>query len=794
MTMLKKLPEEVLSLWNNWEIRGMVLLSLLLQTILIIFGSRRKTNARIWIRILVWSAYLSADVVATVALGTLARSQGDSSGDSSEKGNNSIQAFWAPFLLLQLGGPDTITAYSIEDNELWLRHLLGLVFQVGVAFYVFSRSWDSGILSFIAIPMFAVGIAKYAERTWVLWSSCSKSLKNYSPRDFWRSYDRPRISKTPPQYHQRDYLLQAYVFSYISKSMMQDLVPGIPSLIRCRELISKNTTDGAFKVVEAELGLIYDMLYTKAPLIYSRGGIILRCISSLLSVTAFITFQVKIDKHDYSTTDIAITYLLFAAAVFLEFYAFLCLVLSDWTMILLTDKGGNALTGATYSLIRKLPRGERWSRSISQYNLVSSSIEREPPKFLEFLGIDEMMRQMHVNRKDLNVDLQGFIFGHLLKKAEKMKEDLNVFDKNLRSKIIGQRGDGVLEREGLLRDYKWCTTEVEFSRSILVWHLATDICYRADMKEDGSNVSSEYETSRCLSEYMMYLLVIRPNMLSKGFCDEVYQETLRDLRVLWRLKDRGPDDKEYQRTLLELRNSESRGCDDIEFQRRWKTSKSVLRGVETLARHLLSLGPEKRWWMINEVWIEMVAYAAAHCPWKEHTQQLRRGGELLTHVSLLMLHLGLSEQYEYKRFGELTTYLKEEEYEEYRKAERKYVRGIGARSMYEKKKEKEEEEYSKARDKYVEGIVAMSWSSRDERLKELEKIMADTKRDLECKRREHKHEEQVLEHVLEQLRSYLTASAPQQEIDSLPRSLPAQTDGQGTGQPPSNNEISLSME
>ncbi|KAJ6869886.1 hypothetical protein NC651_034561 [Populus alba x Populus x berolinensis] len=43
----------------------------------------------------------------------------------------------------------------------------------------------------------------------------------------------------------------------------------------------------------------------------------------------------------------------------------------------------------------------------------------------------------------------------------------------------------------------------------------------------------------------------------------------------------------------------------------------------------------------------MVAYAAAHCPWKEHTQQLRRGGELLTHVFLLMLHLGLSEQYEY---------------------------------------------------------------------------------------------------------------------------------------------------
>ncbi|KAJ6875996.1 hypothetical protein NC652_035382 [Populus alba x Populus x berolinensis] len=477
MTMLKKLPEEVLNLWNNWEIRGMVLLSLLLQTILIIFGPRKKTTGRILIRILVWSAYLSADVVATVVLGTLARSKGDSSGDVSEKANNSIQAFWAPFLLLHLGGPDTITAYSIEDNELWLRHLLGLVIQVVVAFYVFSRSWGSGILTFIAIPMFIVGIVKFAERTWVLWSSCSKSLKNSSLSDSKDSYLRMGELETPPQDLQGEYLLQAYVFSYISKFVMQDLVPGIRELIRSRELISKNKADDAFKVVEAELGLIYDMLYTKAPLIYSRGGIILRCISSLLSVTAFITFQVKIDKHAYATSDIAITYLLFAAAIFLEFYAFLCLVLSDWTMIWLIAKGGIALTSALYSLRRKLTRSERWSRSISQYNLISSSFESEPHRCLELLGIDEMMKEMHVTQKDLKVDLQGFIFEHLREKAQKIKEDFNVFDKNLRSKIIGQRGDGVLEREGLLKEYKWCTTEVEFSRSILVWHLATDICY-----------------------------------------------------------------------------------------------------------------------------------------------------------------------------------------------------------------------------------------------------------------------------------------------------------------------------
>jgi hypothetical protein len=135
--------------------------------------------------------------------------------------------------------------------------------------------------------MFVVGIAKYAERTWVLWSSCSKSLKNSSLSDFGDSY---YLMRTPPQDLQGEYLLQAYVFSYVSKFVMQDLVPGIVELITSREMISKNNAYGAFKVVEAELGLIYDMLYTKAPLIYSRGGIILRCISSLLSVTAFINY------------------------------------------------------------------------------------------------------------------------------------------------------------------------------------------------------------------------------------------------------------------------------------------------------------------------------------------------------------------------------------------------------------------------------------------------------------------------------------------------------------------------
>uniref|UniRef100_A0A6N2KCJ3 Uncharacterized protein n=1 Tax=Salix viminalis TaxID=40686 RepID=A0A6N2KCJ3_SALVM len=67
-----------------------------------------------------------------------------------------------------------------------------------------------------------------------------------------------------------------------------------------------------------------------------------------------------------------------------------------------------------------------------------------------------------------------------------------------------------------------------------------------------------------------------------------------------------------------------------------------------LSLHVMGTGDgrsdEKKWEMISKVWVEMLMYAATHCGWKEHADALARGGELLTHVYLLMAHLGLCKQ------------------------------------------------------------------------------------------------------------------------------------------------------
>ncbi|XP_073005627.1 uncharacterized protein [Typha latifolia] len=121
-----------------------------------------------------WLAYLLADWVATSTLGILSNNRNSTSYGLA---NRDLHAFWAPFLLLHLSSPETITAFSLEDNELWRRHLLGLVFQVTMAIYVFVGSWSSTKLLVPANSIFLAGIIKYAEKTWALWHESEGVLK-----------------------------------------------------------------------------------------------------------------------------------------------------------------------------------------------------------------------------------------------------------------------------------------------------------------------------------------------------------------------------------------------------------------------------------------------------------------------------------------------------------------------------------------------------------------------------------------------------------------------------------------
>jgi hypothetical protein len=108
-----------------------------------------------------------------------------SSSSSSLRLARPLAFLWAPFLLIHLGGQDTITAFAIEDNKLWQRHLLNLLVQVTLALYVFwkSSSWHSTQVLVPGILLFVAGIIKYGERIETLRHGNLNNLDSMNQQD-----------------------------------------------------------------------------------------------------------------------------------------------------------------------------------------------------------------------------------------------------------------------------------------------------------------------------------------------------------------------------------------------------------------------------------------------------------------------------------------------------------------------------------------------------------------------------------------------------------------------------------
>ncbi|XP_042491115.1 uncharacterized protein LOC122070933 [Macadamia integrifolia] len=692
---LEVFSEDVQKLWNEWELRFLVFFSLLLQVILIFFGSRRKFSASNWVRVILWLSYLSADAVAITALGALSHSQGQtaarSSSSSSSNSNSSseLMALWAPFLLLHLGGPDTITAYSLEDNELWMRHFLGLLQQFGIAVYVTVRSWAYSRVSILTVFMFIPGIVKYGERTWVLRFASKENFRdsmlgppeaglNYAK--FMNDYDskqakgsrvtvariedfqlqmdddnpdgqRDEAQQKPDSSHSTaegneshlpddKVLLIAYKSFEKFKLLFVDLILSADEWKTSREIFQDSSSTTAFKVIEMELGFTYDLLYSKAPLVYSPAGLVLRCItfSSIITLlVAFITGGNHYYLHHHMEVDIFITYILFIGAFILEIYAIFILISSDRAFLWLSKPNAHTIPRLVSKLTKKrLSSRKRWSNSVAQYNFISVCVndKRKPPKILL---VDKLVEKYYYKySKEVLFKSKELIFKELKRKSKKVEKIEDV--KNL----CASRGDGVLGNNSHLREkLQWSLNDVEFDQSILLWHIATDLCYECD-----NNISPFAElhrqTSKLLSDYMLYLLIMCPFMLPEGIGQIRFRDTREEAERFFKETNSKFDKIKACEKLLEV-NTEIRPVEVKGDQ-----SKSVLFDACRLAKTLQSFEGEKfdKWEIMCHVWIEMMSYAANQCRGTNHAQQLRQGGEFITHVWLLMAHLGIAQLFQ----------------------------------------------------------------------------------------------------------------------------------------------------
>ncbi|KAJ9701541.1 hypothetical protein PVL29_006764 [Vitis rotundifolia] len=188
---------------------------------------------------------------------------------------------------------------------------------------------------------------------------------------------------------------------------------------------------------------------------------------------------------------------------------------------------------------------------------------------------------------------------------------------------------------------RW-SIEGEFDACILLWHVATDLCYYTDLnKKSSPTENSNREGGKLLSDYMVYLLVKRPFMLPNGIGQIRFQHSCDEAtKIFQSVKDRI---QACKRLVLQV-NTEI-----PPLKAKGDRSNSVLFDACRLAKSLLSQESEnewnceKKWEMMSHVWVEMLCYAACHCPRNEQAKELTQGGELLTHVWLLMAHFGITE-------------------------------------------------------------------------------------------------------------------------------------------------------
>lgn len=611
---------------GGWEVQILLLSSLLLQVLLLVFTEWRRRASR-WALLsaalngILWLLYLLADSVAIYVLGHMSLS-------CKPREQQQLMAFWASLLLVHLGGQDTVTAYAMEDNDLWLRHLFTLVVQAAGAAYVLYKYVASGALLAASVLMFMVGVIKYGERIYALKSSGLDSIRKFL--DGFEVPDLEKKYKAPAHPDDPEEVLQgAHDLLHICMGQLVDYKVW-PSLFQTGAILVYHG-DGTTtrrnmlpQLVGMQLSLMRDILYTKAMVIGAWYGCLSRIVSLVATIVAFHLFQASTSTmggYRYNRRDRVVTYTLLAGAFLLELVSLLRIVMSTWTCAQLQASGWEWLHTHVACLRKRAKAAERcrkWSGSIGQHDIFQLDQYRQKNTYLrscmDFFRLGQWWSRLRFfGSVAISHDVEDLVVAQI-------KHMVQAYAQN--NRILGVPGQLVLGRWGKdgagaeLYNGVHGVEEAGFGGSILALHYATD----AFLRTRGVNVPSRegrINAIDTLSRYMVFLLVERPHLLPSpvrrsqydSFCDKFkeFKDTRRQ-RQLQGAYIR--PEVQLANNMLNMREAQPRG-----------------KGVDKVLQ------------VISQVWVEMLCYAASHCSNDSHARQLSSGTEFITLTWILTTSL-----------------------------------------------------------------------------------------------------------------------------------------------------------
>uniref|UniRef100_A0A453DS10 DUF4220 domain-containing protein n=1 Tax=Aegilops tauschii subsp. strangulata TaxID=200361 RepID=A0A453DS10_AEGTS len=492
--------------WDDWQLRILVLGSLGLQWFLLLAAPMRKYTIPRVFRTCIWLAYISSDALAIYALATLFNRHARGSNCGGVEQSGVLEVLWAPVLLIHLGGQQEMTGYEIEDNELWTRHTVTLVSQVAVALYAFCKSWRSSSdwkLLAAAVLLFVVGVLSFSEKPLALnrakikrlaavsaWVQGTKKPSKWRKRvnKFFLFEESNCFTGMPPQSSgsggeegaggKKEQKPPVVALTEADKVLM--VLSDMSLLAAAKDLVARNKAGKvedvlpplpvAEKALPRWLRSAFAFIYTRATVVVTPLYLLYHLlVVPILHMAALALFAAS-DKHPYRRADVKITYIILCLTAALD-------VLAVFIRQLL------------YRLM-SMTKVPALCETVPGYNLVDAAL-REGDKSVGW--ICKCARRMGFNCKGGCLSCRPQL-GQLYKKvAQTVIADLvDAQDRDLASYRILDSNNWALSEElqGHCGEEIKESLRVSFDRSVLLWHMASDLCFRciddAALVDDGS--------------------------------------------------------------------------------------------------------------------------------------------------------------------------------------------------------------------------------------------------------------------------------------------------------------------
>lgn len=613
--------------WEERELRILVLASLSAQYLLVLLAGVRKFHIPPWLRVSFRLAHIGSDALAIFGLATLFNRQKKGPGCHYARGSNNLELLWAPILVMHLGGQVVITSYKIEDNEQWSRHILTSLSKVTVALYVFYKSWSSDEKRLLAatILLFILVVIRGLQKALDLKSSSFNALRKGSsevsvvrdindrderwldkfirwPREILEIQLRLRMFTSEDEYDPHPclpyQLLLDFPCSYSDR--VDNLYKFWP-----------RDPESAYDAIEGALCDMTNFLYTKddstrylafknAP----AAPIFRRCTKVLAYatlITAICLVHTSSHKEAYSGEDTWVTLVLLYGTLLLEL---------------------------VYLRVQLAFR-DKFCGRIFQHSLIGLAHNKWHSKLRRIAGwfqckdlADEYF--WHVEPSYSCKEITELVRLHV----ETGWKDY-IRDNETYRRFNDTRGELTLANIGCFQELGW-SIHRPFDESIILWHLATDLCFHYPAVALSP---SDSRALRCkeMSNYMMHLLYENPEMLMPGSIKSLFARAYNELEDILMSEQTPRDEREFARKVFEKCNG------DISRQ-------SFICDAWSLAKSLLDKyhgDPNTMWKIIQGVWVEMLCFSAGRSRGYLHAETLGTGVEYLSYVWVLLAYAGM---------------------------------------------------------------------------------------------------------------------------------------------------------